>query len=165
MRVQVAGEIFPSFNSTNGIAVDVYLSGCSREPKCKGCHNPLLWDFNNGKSMEISEVVNILRFKYADADSVAIMGGEPLNQPNITNLLAEIKKALPEKKLWVYTSYEFEEIPEEILQYVDYVKTGRYREDLPTTNKGFRLASSNQKIWGKSKYKEDAYCFVVTHKH
>lgn len=146
MKIRVAGEVFPSFNSTNGIAVDVYLSGCAREPKCRGCHNPLLWDFNYGKEFSIDEYVKIIQEKYRDADSITIMGGEPLNHPNIVEFLQACKTHLHTKTIWLYTSYELCDIPEEVLPFVNYIKTGRY--DMSKKCYG-RLGSKNQKIWKK----------------
>lgn len=144
--VQLAGEIYPSFNSTNGIAVDIYLAGCARNPKCEGCHNPLLWDFSYGRTILVSELVKLIQYKYKDADSIAIMGGEPVNQPNIVDMLKMIKQGNPEKGLWLYTSYEFTELDTDTIAQVDFVKTGRFMLDQQV--KG-RLASANQKVWRK----------------
>ena len=144
--IQVAGFTFPSFNSTEGIAVDLYLSGCARSPKCEGCHNPLLWDFSYGRAMELDEIIKELLYKYKDSDSIAIMGGEPVNQPNIKLLLERIYSVFGGvKSIWLYTSYELNEV-KKLLKYVDYIKTGRF--DSNKICKG-RLGSSNQQIWRK----------------
>ena len=146
--IQVGGWQFPSFNSTEGVGVDLFLSGCARNPKCEGCYNPYMWDFKFGEELFIEDIILLLTHKYKDADSIAILGGEPLNQKNIKTLLEQIKLHFPTKWLWLYTSYELEEIPEYILILVDYIKTGRYDQSL--AKKG-RLSSSNQKIWRREK--------------
>jgi len=148
LEFNMGGFIFPALNSTEGIAVELYLSGCSRQPRCKGCHNPKLWDYNYGTSVTLEEIIRRLREEYKDADSIAIMGGEPLDQQHIETLLKEIKTHFPEKMLWLYTSYELHEIIEGVKKYADFIKTGRYIEELAC--KG-RLASSNQRIWKKEK--------------
>ena len=33
-------------------SLEIYLAGCSGQPKCKGCHNPMLWDFNMGEKWD-----------------------------------------------------------------------------------------------------------------
>lgn len=162
MNFQVAGEIFPSFNSTEGIAIELYLSGCSRNPKCKGCHNELLWDFNYGKTLTLEDIINLLKFKYKDADSIAIMGGEPLNQPNIVTLLEAIKITFPSKPLWLYTSYELHEVNEQIFPFIDYIKTGRYDSSLATPSA--RLGSSNQLIY-KKELLEELYKFEIFYEY
>jgi anaerobic ribonucleoside-triphosphate reductase activating protein len=146
--VQLFGTIFPSLNATEGIAVELYLSGCGREPKCEGCHNPLLWDFHAGETVEVEELVTRLLYRYRDADSIAIMGGEPLNQPHILELLQEIHNRVVGKPIWLYTSYELNEIDLQVLAVVDYIKTGRF-DASRLTPYGSRLASRNQTIYKK----------------
>jgi anaerobic ribonucleoside-triphosphate reductase activating protein len=141
-KANVAGFVFPSFNSTEGIAVELYLSGCAREPKCDGCHNQLLWDFNYGTNMTLEDIVLLLETKYKDADAIAIMGGEPLNQPYLEELLELLYNTGLE--IWLYTSYELHEVPESILSKVDYIKTGRY---IQAEHCNARLSSKNQKIY------------------
>jgi len=142
--VQVGGWLYPSFNATDGIAVELYLAGCNRKPKCDGCHNPEMWSFEYGETLKIGTVLDIIRCKYKKADNIVIMGGEPLHQSNLLLLLENIKNSFPDKLLWLYTSYELGEVPIDYCYYTDYLKTGRY--DKSKRVKG-RLASSNQKIW------------------
>lgn len=94
--------------------------------------------------MEIDEIVTIIRSKKI-LDSIAIMGGEPLENEYLSEILYAIRSSCPEKEIWLYTSYELEEIPEEIKQYCDYIKTGKFEQDLYVEN--VRLSSSNQKIF------------------
>lgn len=142
MTIRVGGMNYPSFNSTNGIALEIYLSGCSRSPKCRNCHNPELWNFDNGIAIDIKEIVDIINRKRID--SVAIMGGEPLDNPRILDLLKAIN-ANTNREVWLYTSYEIDEIDEETQSLCNYIKTGRYIEEFKTVD--CRLASSNQQIY------------------
>lgn len=144
MRFQfnIGGINYPSLNSTNGVALDIFFSGCGRKDKCSGCHNPELWDFKAGIVMSLDDIKKVINKKYAD--SVAIMGGEPLHIKNIEQVLAMIKKA--GKKIWFYTSYELSDIPESIKQYCDFIKTGKFEMDKKIDG---RLSSLNQKIYEK----------------
>ncbi len=144
MFINVGSIFYPAFSSTNGIAIEIYLAGCARKEKCKGCHNPELWDFSAGMSMEISEIVSLIREKFA-VDSIAIMGGEPLHNPALFSLLKALKSL--NKTIWLYTSYELEDVPNFIKNLCDFIKTGTYEEKLRTKDEW--LASANQKIYKK----------------
>jgi hypothetical protein len=79
-----------------------------------------------------------------------IFGGEPLDNDHdeLLQLLFDLRGL--NKKIWLFTRYEFDELPKFILDLCDYVKCGRYLEDLKTDNNimfGIKLASSNQKIY------------------
>jgi anaerobic ribonucleoside-triphosphate reductase activating protein len=141
----VGGIAYPSFNSTNGIALDLFLSGCRRKEKCKGCHNPELWDFDNGIRMDLEDIDKLISKKKV-MDSVAVMGGEPLHNSNLLQLLQMIKSK--GKKVWLYTSYELSQIPKNIRDSCDYIKTGIYEEENRTTRESW-LASKNQSIYAR----------------
>lgn len=144
--MKISNIIFPSYNSTDGLSVDIFLTGCNRNPKCKGCQNPLLWDFDNGENLNIEALSKWLFIKYEYYDNICILGGEPLDNKDLINLLYKIYGIKP---IWLYTSYELEEISEDIKQYCDYIKTGKYIEELKTEDNfsyGIRLITSNQKI-------------------
>ena len=139
--VNVGGIIFPSFNSTNGVAIDIFLTGCSRH--CKNCHNPNLWDKDAGIRMEFNEIIRIIKSKKV-VDSIAIMGGEPLEDPKLGELLSALQTAFPDKKIWLYTSYTLKDVSADVKDKCDYIKTGRYIESQKCEG---RLATSNQKIY------------------
>jgi anaerobic ribonucleoside-triphosphate reductase activating protein len=145
--VKINSIVFPSYNSSDGISVDIFLSGCNREPKCKNCHNPELWNFDNGNDINYEEIIRWLKIKNELFDNVIIMGGEPLDQKDLVVLLEKIYKIKP---IWLYTSYELDEIPKQIEKYCSYIKTGRYDETQLSKNNivyGIKLASKNQKIY------------------
>jgi len=141
---------YPAFNSSNGIGLEIYLSGCNRKEKCKGCHNPELWNFQYGRKLSLDELKKIIIPKQKYLDTFVIMGGEPLHQKR-ENLIALLDFLIQfDKQIWLYTSYEINEVPKEIQQYCNYIKTGRYNEKLKTKSNiqyGIQLASSNQKIY------------------
>lgn len=133
-------------------ALDIYIAGCAGQPKCVGCHNEELWDFNAGKPytewlpaiLEKIESFNNL------IDNVMVFGGEPLDQ-NIDDLVDFLKKLKATgKKIWVFTRLNLRDVPDIVIENLDYIKTGRYLPELKTDNNiqfGIKLATSNQNIW------------------
>ena len=91
--------------------------------------------------MTTEELAVILK-QEAVNKKVTFSGGEPLLQ--IDALLDVIKK-LQGFDVAVYTGHEFEEVPQELLENINYIKTGPYREDLKTTVKPF-VGSTNQEF-------------------
>lgn len=94
------------------IGVSLFVQGCRFH--CKGCFNKETWDFNGGK--EWTEEVENKFFELIDKPyikRVSILGGEPLVDENrliVLNLIKKIKDKYPEKKIWLYTGYTFDEL-------------------------------------------------------
>ena len=134
-------------------SLEIYLSGCNGKPKCKNCHNPEGWNFKAGKEYN-SEYYQEIKNKVNNFDNIIknimIMGGEPLDQEKdeFNSFLSDMKKL--NKIMWLFTRYDIEETPDNINEFFDYVKCGRYLEELTTdshTQYGIKLATSNQKIY------------------
>lgn len=135
--------------------IEIYLSGCLQ--KCKNCHNPESWNFDSGflvdytlksKLGDYSLYSKLYEYKHLYND-IWILGGEPLDQDiNELCVCLDRLKCL-NKKMWLWTSYELGEVDPRILEYFDYVKCGKYIDDESEylTEYGFKLASSNQKIY------------------
>lgn len=131
-------------------AFEIYLSGC--DGVCSTlCHNQELWDFNLGKpyQQEISSILIKIKEFNDLIDNIWILGGEPLLQDydDLINLLNMLK--ITNKKIWLWTRFEIANIPIDIKELCDYIKTGRYNENLKCNDNikyGIRLATSNQKI-------------------
>ena len=146
----------PDINNGNGIRITVWIAGCTH--KCKGCHNPWTWNYNQGKDF-ISEQDEILN-KLSDwlsrdyVDGVTFSGGDPLDQ-NITALkelmllVKWIKRNYPSKTIWVYTGSVYEELSEyqkEILELCDVLVDGPYKEELRDIAHCPFRGSTNQRI-------------------
>ena len=73
---------FESFGTVDGPGVRfvVFTQGCPM--RCKYCHNPDTWKFNEGKQYSAQEVrTQILKYKnYIKKGGVTVSGGEPLAQ-------------------------------------------------------------------------------------
>ena len=95
-----------------GVRVVLWVSGCSLH--CRGCHNPETWNIYSGKPFD-EEAKNEL-FEALDKtyiQGVTFSGGHPLEDENVEcvyNLMLEIKDKFPEKDIWLYTGYKFEDI-------------------------------------------------------
>ena len=122
-------------NSTSngpGIRTVLWCQGCSIH--CKGCHNPETWDPYGGQLFSIIDAANIIEtMKYEWITGLTISGGHPLEPYNIEickELCYEIKSNYPDKTIWLYTGWLWEDIKDlEILKYVDVVVDGPYIEE------------------------------------
>ena len=136
-------------------SLDIYVAGCNGSPHCVGCHNSESWDFNQGDLYDSSYFQKI-KSKVQDfdilIDNIMIFGGEPLDQDydDLIDFLIDLNKL--NKKIWIFTRYNIEDIHGEIKQLCDYIKCGRYDESLKTEDNiqyGITLATSNQFICKK----------------
>lgn len=136
-------------------SLDIYLAGCKGDNgiHCKGCHNPELWDFNIGEEYNEQQFNNIKQKveKFNNMiDNIMIFGGEPLDNSiyEMVKFLSDLKTL--NKKIWLFTRYELDNIKTTIICLCDYIKTGAYIEDKLVDNHemfGIKLASSNQQIY------------------
>lgn len=140
-----------------GIGIALFVQGCP-SPHCKNCFNPETWDFNGGK--EWTQEVENKFFEIANKSYVkriSFLGGECLAKENIdaiTTLSKKCKYLFPEKKIWLWSRYDFEEYIYhlEIVEYVDYIIDGTFIEELKDNSLLYR-GSSNQKVWKKENEK------------
>lgn len=133
-----------------GVGVSIFVQGCPIH--CKGCFNSEEWDFNGGKEWteeKKNKLLELLNKPYISRFSV--LGGEPLakqNMQDICKLCKEIKDKFPEKKIWLYSGYQYESLSSEqfkVLLFVDVLVDGRYDETLKNPSLKFR-GSSNQRV-------------------
>lgn len=131
-----------------GVRVSIFMQGC--EFHCKNCFNPETWDFNKGKEFTDETIARMLELASKDyIDGLSILGGEPMHPKNIKNttLLAKaFKEKYPNKDIWVWSGFLFEDLKkEEVLKYIDVLVDGRYQDELHDFRLKFR-GSSNQRI-------------------
>lgn len=95
-----------------GIGVALFVQGCHF--KCKNCFNPETWDFNGGKEWtpEVEDkFIELANRPYIKR--ISLLGGECLADENldgVLNLVNKIRLLMPEKTIWLYTGYTWEEI-------------------------------------------------------
>jgi len=132
-------------------AFEIYLAGC-RGPHCDGCHNPHSWDFAAGTPIDRvsfhTRCGRLLRDAGNLVQHIWVLGGEPLDLPE-EEFEAFSRNLLRHRKpLWLFTRYDFDQIPDWVGQVYSRVKTGRYDKNLPPIEiDGLTLASSNQMLW------------------
>lgn len=130
--VESKSELF-SFN--------IFVQGCKR--RCRGCSNPQFQPFDGGTEMTVEEIFEPLKKRLDWYSQFTVIGGEPLLQPGgLKELLIQAKELGLET--FVYTGYELEDVPKDILELCTYIKTGEYKEELKTPNA--ETASSNQTL-------------------
>ncbi len=141
-----------------GVRVSLFVSGCRHH--CKGCFNAIAWDFDYGEPFTQETVDRILEMLAPEhIKGITLLGGEPFepeNQPAIVALLRQIKAKFPEKSIWAFSGYLFDEdilagklgpweITKEYISYIDVLVDGRFEEEKKDLSLRFR-GSSNQRI-------------------
>ena len=129
----------PSLCDGYGYRTVVFLQGCNLH--CPGCHNRSTWDIDKGTLIDVKELAAILKEKSLNK-KITISGGEPLLQKDA---LVELLEELKDCDLCLYTGHEIEEVPEEILKYLKYIKVGRFILEERTSTTPF-VGSKNQKF-------------------
>ena len=94
-----------------GVRVSLFVSGCRHH--CKGCFNAPTWDFDYGEPFTREtqdKILKLLEPSYIEGFS--LLGGEPFepeNQPVLAQLLETIKAVYPQKTVWCYSGYLFDQ--------------------------------------------------------
>lgn len=149
-----------------GCRTTLFVSGCRHH--CKNCFNPMTWDFQYGQPYTENIKEQILKsLEPPFIQGLTILGGEPFepeNQPEILDLVKTIKEKHPEKDIWIYTGYTFEQLQgemcekfihmtteqsirtcQEILKYTDILVDGEFKEELHEISLKYK-GSNNQRI-------------------
>lgn len=140
----------------SGLRVVLWVSGCNHH--CSSCQNPQTWDKNSGINFDFeaeNELFEKLNNDYISG--ITFTGGDPLcdcNLSNIENLCIRIKEQYPNKTIWLYTGYTWEEIINDntngirkriVSDYCDVLVDGRFEKDKSDINYPY-AGSSNQRI-------------------
>lgn len=132
-----------------GIRVSIFMQGCTFN--CKNCFNKETHDFNGGKEFTdeiIDKVIDLAKPDYIVG--LSILGGEPLHPKNIegtTKLAKKFKSIYPDKNIWVWSGFLFDKNLNnfEILNYIDVLVDGVYKDELHDFTLKYR-GSSNQRV-------------------
>ena len=132
----------------DGLRVVLWVAGCSHH--CKGCQNPVTWDPEGGNPFDAEAKKELFEQLEKDyIEGITFSGGDPLLESNcaeVTELAKEIRKRYPDKTIWIYTGYRWEEIRNlEITKYADVIVDGRFileERDVTLEWKG----SANQRV-------------------
>lgn len=142
-----------------GVRVVLFVSGCTHH--CKGCFQPQTWDFNYGEEYTAETEQELIDALVPDfIDGLTLLGGEPFepeNQKELITLLRRLRKELPQKTVWAFSGYTFEEltgktesrarceVTDEMLSLVDVLVDGEFQLDKRNISLQFR-GSENQRL-------------------
>lgn len=162
---------YPDMLNGDGLRVVLWLSGCSHN--CYKCQNPQTHDPNSGILFDENaeeELFSELSKDYISG--LTLTGGDPLHENNldgVLNLVNKIRLLMPEKNIWLYSGYCFEECQPfseegilkpndfapklqkilekrwEIIKSVDVMVDGRYIDSQRNTFKKW-AGSNNQRV-------------------
>lgn len=132
----------------DGLRVVLWTAGCSHG--CRGCQNPITWDPDGGLPFDEEarrEIFEELEKTYVDG--ITFSGGDPLHERNlegVTELAEEIRQKYPDKTIWLYTGYLWEEISSlRIVRSLDVLVDGPF--DLDTRDVTLKWKGSpNQRV-------------------
>ena len=132
-----------------GIGVALFVQGCHFH--CYNCFNTETWDFNGGKEWtpEVKEkFLELIDKSYIKR--VSILGGEPMHPKNIegtTKLAKEFKEKFPNKTVWAWTGFNFENNlkDKEVMKYIDVLVDGQYVDEKRNPTIQWR-GSENQRV-------------------
>ena len=140
----------------DGLRVVLWLAGCSHH--CQACQNPITWDANDGLIFDEEAKREVFaELEKSWCSGLTLSGGDPLyvgNRKDVGLLVKEIKSKFPDKNIWCYTGYTWEELMKQvkddenlkiILNNVDVLLDGRFVLSL-ALEKLHYVGSSNQRI-------------------
>lgn len=147
----------------DGLRTVLWVSGCQQ--KCNNCQNPQTWGFDSGipfTDETMQELLDDLSLPYISG--LTLSGGHPLEPKNLDtvyNIVKTVKEKFPNKSIWLYTGYTWEEIlkkdksyedleangisPLDVVKYCDVLVDGKYEDDKRDITLAWR-GSSNQKV-------------------
>lgn len=137
-----------------GFRITLWCSGCLR--KCPECFNPEAQnpDFGKPFTKEIKDKI-FRELESPQCSGLSLMGGEPMsvcsdNRKEIIKLCKECKEKFPEKDIWMWSGYTFEEIASDpymrdILKYIDVLVDGPFLADCKDLACPYR-GSRNQRV-------------------
>ena len=132
----------------DGLRVVLWVAGCSHG--CKECQNPITWDVCGGIPFDESAKKEIFaELEKSYVSGITFSGGDPLHMQNreeIGQLMEEIHKKFPDKTMWLYTGYLWEDIKDlPYIKQLDVLVDGKFvveQKDAKLRWKG----SSNQRV-------------------
>lgn len=132
----------------DGLRVVLWVSGCTHH--CQGCQNPITWDVAGGLLFDKAAEDELFEaLSRPHISGITFSGGDPLhpfNREEVFRLAKRIREELPQKTIWLYTGFLWEEIrdiPEIAL--MDIVAEGKFIMEL-LDPKIHWVGSSNQRV-------------------
>lgn len=140
----------------NGIGLGAVFFTQYCPHQCKECHNPQTWSKDGGMKFTDAAFDQLIQYFYdiPYASRLTLSGGDPLANLDLTYfIIIKFKQLFPEKTVWLYTGYKFEDVykPEsndlmnKIIRLCDVIIDGEFEIDKRDITLQFR-GSSNQRI-------------------
>lgn len=139
-----------------GLRVVLWTSGCCH--KCPGCHNTVTWNKEDGLLFDEKAKQEIFDELEKDwCDGLTLSGGDPLfldSRETIAELVKEVKEKYPNKTIWCYTGFIWEELKrqmdeddnlKDIINNIDVLLDGKFVLRLALEKLQY-VGSSNQNI-------------------
>ena len=125
-----------------GVRSVLFLQGCTRN--CKDCHNSKIKEHGKGKMISIDNLIDFIDARCCNK-KITISGGEPLEQmDSLIELIERLK--IKGYNVCVYTGWEFDMVPDKIVNTVDFIKTGSFISNLKSSGIQY-VGSSNQHMY------------------
>lgn len=150
-----------------GVRTSLFVSGCRNH--CPNCFNSEAQSFSYGEPFDrnaVSLILDSLRAPYVRG--LSLLGGEPMepeNQQVLLELVRTVVRDMPDKDIWCYTGYVYDEdlipggrryvegVTDELLDSVDVLVDGPFIEAEKDITLRFR-GSSNQRLIDLAKTRE-----------
>lgn len=138
-----------------GVRVSLFVSGCDHG--CAGCFNPESWRYDSGEPFTPAVAEHLLQaVEKPYIRGLSLLGGEPLapkNQETILALLHAFHQRCPQKSVWCYSGYLFEDLlagrigvhDQELLSQMDILVDGPFVQEKKNLSLPF-CGSENQRI-------------------
>lgn len=153
-----AGIEYDDIANGEGLGAVLFTQFCPHH--CPECHNPQTWSGDGGIPFTEDVMNRLLRY-YHDvpyASRLTLSGGDPISSPDLTlYVISAFREKYPEKIVWLYTGWTFEEIEfnfpvpddnamiQKILSMCDVVVDGRFKIEERDVTLQF-VGSRNQRI-------------------
>lgn len=151
IELKYAGIIKDDVVNGTGVGLTLFVQNCTHH--CDGCQNKSTWNPNGGYKFteEIWEGIVKYFTQNSYANHLTMSGGDPLDNLTLTNyVVSNFRYLFPDKKIWLYTGYTFEEILKEtkylpVLESIDILVDGRFEKDKKDLTLKWK-GSSNQRV-------------------